>query len=252
MIDQPHLEAVQAQFAHRAEEYDHSARWITDPALLAAHVALAGPPSGRALDLCCGTGQVGRSLQAAGWEVVGLDLTPEMLAHAARHFETIPGDAHALPFPEASFSLVVVRQALFLLDPPTVLDQIHRVLAPGGHFVLGHTVPFGEEDEVWLRAIHLRKQAQFRHFLGRADLLRLLGEHGFRVTGEKTLSVRESLTAWMARATELSNATREEVLELVRRAPRTYRQRRRVEEVQGELCEDWCWVVLRGLREELE
>ena len=40
------------------------------------------PPPGRVLDLCCGTGQLDRALQALGYEVVGVDESPAMIRFA--------------------------------------------------------------------------------------------------------------------------------------------------------------------------
>jgi SAM-dependent methyltransferase len=51
------------------------------------------------------------------------------------------GDAHALPFPDESFNLVVSKDTLeHFLDPWTAVTEVYRVLRPGGRFVIW--VPF--------------------------------------------------------------------------------------------------------------
>ena len=72
-------------------------------------------PGETVLDLACGTGVVARQAAAAvgdGGHVVGLDLRPGMLAVASSlptrpRIEWVEGDALALPFPEASFDVVL-------------------------------------------------------------------------------------------------------------------------------------------------
>lgn len=75
-------------------------------------------------------------------EVVGLDLSPRMLEHAARRRAGSPhaarialelGDAKGLPFPDASFDVVFSNTILHHIpDPRTLLAEARRVLRPGG------------------------------------------------------------------------------------------------------------------------
>ena len=48
------------------------------------YVAAATPPGGHILDLGCGAGRLSRALAAAGYRVVAVDVSPEMLARAGR------------------------------------------------------------------------------------------------------------------------------------------------------------------------
>lgn len=104
---------------------------------------LRGP---RVLDLAHGPGSLLLELAAAGFQVVGYDLSPFMgrLARSrlARHGLATPltrGMAQALPFPDGAFNSVVSTfPAEFIFDPATP-SEIARVLAPGGVCVV---VPF--------------------------------------------------------------------------------------------------------------
>jgi ubiquinone/menaquinone biosynthesis C-methylase UbiE len=111
-------------------------------------VAAADPPPGaRVLDVACGTGIVARlAAERVGptGHVVGLDLNPGMLA-VARGLPPLPGapitwqhaSAVALPFPAATFDVVLCQQGLqFFPDRPAALREMHRVLAPGGQLAL--------------------------------------------------------------------------------------------------------------------
>jgi ubiquinone/menaquinone biosynthesis C-methylase UbiE len=101
-----------------------------------AFFALVPPPSGRTLEVGCGEGRVSRDLGARGHRVTALDPSPTLLRAAAGEgsaAEYVPGIAEALPFPDASFPLVVAYNVLMDVDDmPAVVAEIARVLEPGG------------------------------------------------------------------------------------------------------------------------
>ncbi|MGE0528094.1 MAG: class I SAM-dependent methyltransferase, partial [Bdellovibrionales bacterium] len=124
-----HNNKIKQQFDLRSSSFERSVYWVTDPALISAHTRLAGKPPGKALELCCGTGAVARSLKVAGWDVTGVDLSVGMVEEARKHIKAQVADAANLPFPDGSFELAVMRQAYFLLDDgPAVLKEVGRVL----------------------------------------------------------------------------------------------------------------------------
>ncbi len=112
----------------------------------------------RILDLGCGTGQFLPDLATAGKVVVGLDRSPAMLRRArGRAAKTgvhlVRGDARALPFREGTFTTVVSTfPAEFILEQ-RVRDEVARVLAPGGRFlvVIGGTF----ERHAWWQWPHV-------------------------------------------------------------------------------------------------
>ena len=97
-----------------------------------------------ALDVGCGTGFLALLLAELGHRVTGVDAADEMLelarAKAAGAGATVDfrrADAEALPFPDASFDLVVERHVIWTLPAPAVaLAEWARVLRPGGCLVL--------------------------------------------------------------------------------------------------------------------
>jgi demethylmenaquinone methyltransferase / 2-methoxy-6-polyprenyl-1,4-benzoquinol methylase len=99
-------------------------------------------PEARALDICCGTGDLTAALLAqrpANAEpVTGLDFSPEMLSLAERKYaganaRWVQGDAMSLPFPDNSFDLVTSAFGFRnLRNYAEGLAEIHRVLRPGG------------------------------------------------------------------------------------------------------------------------
>jgi SAM-dependent methyltransferase len=100
-------------------------------------------PGERVLDVACGTGIVTRRLPAAvGAEgrVVGLDISPEMLAVAKSRpapdgapIEWLEGDATALGLEGGAFDLVLCQQGFqFVPDRLAAAREMRRVLADGG------------------------------------------------------------------------------------------------------------------------
>ena len=109
-------------------------------------IGLAAPrPGARALDLATGTGDIAFALAARGARVVGLDITFRMIelargkvARAAPRPSPrfLVGDMLALPFPSASFDIVTTGYGLRNVpDLPTAIEEIGRVLAPGGQLL---------------------------------------------------------------------------------------------------------------------
>jgi ubiquinone/menaquinone biosynthesis C-methylase UbiE len=74
-------------------------------------------PADDVLDVACGPGLVVRAFAEVVRHVTGIDLTPAMIERAREHTRDLAhvtlreGDVTALPFPDASFSLVVSRAA---------------------------------------------------------------------------------------------------------------------------------------------
>ena len=101
-------------------------------------------PGDRVLDVACGPGNFTRDFARAAGDglVVGLDASGPMLAVAVRGTDRanvayLRGDACELPFRDGSFDAICCFAALYLIeDPIRALDEIVRVLAPGGRVAL--------------------------------------------------------------------------------------------------------------------
>ncbi len=109
----------------------------------------------RALDVCCGTGDIAELLAATGAKTIGLDFTAEMLDVARRRnaaIEYLQGDAMALPFEDESFEAVTVGFGLRnLAEWKTGLEEMHRVARPGGRLLV---LDFGRPDNGIWRALY--------------------------------------------------------------------------------------------------
>lgn len=148
MIGSDHRQAVDVH-SHQAGEFASSYQaYQEDPygscfsySRMRLQQALEGylPRTGsgmRALDVGCGTGYHLHHLAALGFEVTGVDGSPDMLEEAR---QTSPGadlleaDVTSLPFPDAGFDLALCIEVLrYLPDPERCIHEIARVLSPGG------------------------------------------------------------------------------------------------------------------------
>jgi SAM-dependent methyltransferase len=102
------------------------------------------PRGARILDAGCGTGRVGGHLAAAGHEVTGVDLDPELIAEAARLHpgpRWLVGDLSTLDLPLVSFDVIVCAGNVMTFVAPstrvTILGRFAAHLAPGGRAVIG-------------------------------------------------------------------------------------------------------------------
>ena len=105
----------------------------------------AGVDGKRVLDFGCGHGERSLTMLEHGAHVDGIDISAVYVAEAERaaratgcapeRFDFVVGDAHATPYPDAVFDLVVGDGILHHLDLDVALGEVHRVLKPGGRAI---------------------------------------------------------------------------------------------------------------------
>ena len=107
----------------------------------------------RVLDVACGTGNAAIRAAQAGGQVVGLDLTTELLetgrrlaAKASVSVEWVKGDAEAIPYPDNSFDVVLSTfGCMFAPRHQIAAAELARVLRPGGRLGLCNWTPEGSQ-----------------------------------------------------------------------------------------------------------
>ena len=148
----------------------------------------------RVLDVGCGEGRHTHAVAMADVDAVGLDLDRERLVAAREGFadevadvaEATPGfvrgDAFRLPFADGTFDVVVCSEVLeHLPDYRRAIDELDRVLAPGGHLAV--SVPrYGPERVCWAlsEGYHQVEGGHVRIFAG-DDLRRAIEGQGLRL-----------------------------------------------------------------------
>ena len=158
-----------------------------------ARMARIGPRM-RVLDAATGTGAQARAFAEAGASVVGIDLSPRMLAIARRKtsrdasVEYLEADATALPQADGSFDAACVSFALHEMPEPVrgrVVAELARVTRAGGTIVIvDYTRP---RNHLWRfiveHVIALFERDSYCRFL-RADLPELLARSGITVVDQ--------------------------------------------------------------------
>jgi demethylmenaquinone methyltransferase / 2-methoxy-6-polyprenyl-1,4-benzoquinol methylase len=153
---------VEEMFDRIAPRYDLLNRMLTfrmDVGWRRTAVAALGlEPGARVMDLACGTGDLCRTLRAAGHEPIGVDFSVGMLASAHTDAPLVRADASRLPFPDASIDAVTCGFALRnFVELSTVLAECARVLRPHGGIAL---LDVGEPTSAPARTVH---NLWFRH-----------------------------------------------------------------------------------------
>ncbi|MBN1139594.1 MAG: class I SAM-dependent methyltransferase, partial [Anaerolineae bacterium] len=118
-------------------------------------IASHGLEPGRLLDIGCGSGDFLLGMQERGWQVFGLDISPEAAALARQNgLDVFGGHLLEAPYQEHSFDLVTMWDVLeHLHDPAAYLVRVAQLLKPGGRFVVTlpnpHSVDFRLFGPVW-------------------------------------------------------------------------------------------------------
>jgi SAM-dependent methyltransferase len=142
-------------------------------------------PHGLICDLGCGPGHVARYLYDAGARVCGVDLSPEMLRHARclnPCIEFNQGDMMALDVADGEWAGVTAFYSIIHIAPadlPRVLDEIRRVLRPGGLFLVAFHL--GEDREVHLKELWGHSISLDFYFYKSDEMERSLKSAGFVV-----------------------------------------------------------------------
>lgn len=199
-------------FARIAPRYD----LINDVQSLGLHrlwkrrlVRMAGVrPGERALDLCCGTGDLAFGLAKAGANVTGLDFSEAMLQVARAKFrvqgsrfkvEFVQGDAQRIPFPENAFDIVTIGYGLRnLADLDAGIREMLRVTRRGGRLL---ALEFGKPGNVLWRGIYFGYLKTFlpvfgRVFCGSAAAYGYVLESLKHYPGQEGVSARMREAGW--------------------------------------------------------
>ncbi|MFE4176836.1 class I SAM-dependent methyltransferase [Streptomyces sp. NPDC056909] len=112
-------------------------------------VSARGDGGGQVADLGCGPGHVTAYLDELGLTAFGVDASPEMIKLARQAYPGLRfdvGSMAALNIADGELGGVLSRWSIIHTPPrelPVVLAEFHRVLAPGGHLLVGFSASAG-------------------------------------------------------------------------------------------------------------
>ena len=173
-------------------------------------VAVAQPSGDMlALDVATGGGHTALALAPRVGQVVLLDLTPEMLGHARRFVEEsgarplgyVAADAEQLPFPAGRYNLVTCRIAPHhFANVPAFVDEVARVLAPGGAFVLIDSLaPEDATLNEFINTLERRRDPSHVRSYTLAEWRTFLDHAGLTLEHDEVILKRHDFAPWCRR-----------------------------------------------------
>ncbi|MEP3891760.1 MAG: class I SAM-dependent methyltransferase [Hellea sp.] len=143
-------------YSRNAEDYDKRHGNILGRAVVKDIASGAGLIAGDTLlDFAAGTGRASIGFAEYGLKVTSVDVSEGMLEKLTSRsgdlpIQTVIMDGETLPFDDDSFDAVSAARVFYLIeDWQGILDEIKRVLKPGGVFL--HDWGNGDPDEDWVR-----------------------------------------------------------------------------------------------------
>lgn len=159
----------------------------------------------RALDVATGAGHTAGALGRVGIsDVVASDVSPAMVQTATHEYDGLGGvvaDAESLPFDDAAFDAVTCRIAAHHFPGPVgFVNEVGRVLTPGGTFALADNVAPEDDDlAAFINRVDALRDPTHVEAYPRSQWETWLSEAGFRLERTETVEKRLAFDPWVDR-----------------------------------------------------
>lgn len=183
-----HDQQILDQFTRQASLFQ--AGHLSAEDVIATTLAVSGVTAADdVLDVACGPGVLSCAFARVARRVVGIDITPTMLAQArklqaASALDNVTWqacDVYAMPFDADSFPLIVTRYAFHHFEAPErVLREMVRVCKPGGRVVIIDSAPPAEKAPAF-DAIEKRRDPSHTRALPPEAIARLVEAAGLAI-----------------------------------------------------------------------
>jgi len=224
-ITMDHLKQVTEEFGRQAQRFDRWAETADDQVAARFQAALGEAAEGYLLDVACGPGVVTAAIAPRARLVIALDATEQMLEKAKARCASAGlvnvdfklGDAENLTFQNAQFDGIVCRLAVHhFADPQRALNEMFRVLRPGGTAVIVDVTSSEDAGESKLQnAIERLRDPSHVRMLPASELLACMAQSGFQDVETDRWSMRREFEEWM---TIVNDPARAEPIRTVVRA----------------------------------
>jgi ubiquinone/menaquinone biosynthesis C-methylase UbiE len=212
-----HAGAIQRAFTQQAPSFEdprYLDLFTAQSAWMFAPLELR--PDDLLLDVAAGTGHAARALAGSVRCAIALDTTKAMLAEgkdaaerdAIRNMVFMRGDAAALPFPDASFDVVVSRYAVHHFETPDgAVGEMVRCLRDGGRLALADIVA-DADPAVAAAQNHLERLRDPSHAraLALEELTALVQRAGLEIVSVEVRELERRLTTWLDQADAIAAA----------------------------------------------
>lgn len=206
--DLKHNDIIKQEFAKQSERFGEEGIPLTSEEYLSWMVgSLPLKPEFRVLDVATGTGHLSLSVAPRVREVVGIDITPEMLHKARKEMEKRgiknvilqEGSAERLPYNDGFFDMVVSRLAVHHFESPSVqIKEMVRVCKKG--HIVGVIDLFspdrGDLAESYNFFERLRDPSHTRALTGN-ELADLMAKAGLNVFFKDFRDIEVNLKRWL-------------------------------------------------------
>jgi len=208
-----HLDKIRDRFTATADVFAKTVRRtrVAEGERLAeyATAGLANADKLLAIDLACGPGTFTRPLAARVRHAIGADLTPAMVekarAEAARdgitNIEFVCADGYALPFADGAAGIVSCGYAFHhMTDPARALEEMARVLQPGGRLAITDIIVPAGCDGAFQNAVERVRDPSHTSTQSVANFHAIIRKLGMRVVSERIHDNWHDFDVWMGNA----------------------------------------------------
>lgn len=200
------LEASKQQFGANARNYATSTVHAKGASLERIVEMLEPQASWGALDIATAAGHTAFALAPHVHSVVATDVTPEMLTVAAEvaaergiaNVTFAEADAHDLGFEAERFDLVTCRIAPHhFSDPARFVDEVARVLRPGGRFgLVDNLAPEDPDAAVWCDDFERRRDLSHLRCLPASEWISLIDSVGLELVAYESMGKKMLFGPW--------------------------------------------------------
>lgn len=253
-----HMEKINSSFTDQAKAFENTNMNFSKKEYLDYTMrAIGAAKTDRVLELASGTCVCGRTIAPMVQSVTCLDATPAMLEVGIRsakeagigNMEFILGIIEDLPFPDASFDVVMTRLSFHhFQEMQKPFSEMSRVLKPGGKLVIIDMEAAEEalrETEDRIERLRDCSHVQNR---SRREFVSLYDAAGYNIWKEESTRIPVRLSAWME-LTKTPEAVQNDIVQMMDRdiagdAQTGFKPYRK----EGEIWFDQRWLMLIGIK----
>ncbi len=143
------------------------------------------PKNAKILDVGCGVGVDAGFMASEGFEIIGVDLSKEMLNIARQKFPQIDfrhQDIRELDFPPNSFDGILASCSLIHIpkkDVPALLEKFHQILKKNGAIYIA--LQGGKSEEIFINEPFKPDEKLFLNIISFDEIKNLLVKNGFSI-----------------------------------------------------------------------